>query len=66
MAALPIIKHFEVFKDLLPGLLPPPVQARMNQLPFQGTEEALGADVVLAIPFSRHADVLPAAVSACW
>lgn len=28
----------------------------MNQFPFQGTEEALDAGFVLAIPFSRHAD----------
>lgn len=28
----------------------------MDQLPFQGTEEALDAGVVPAIPFSRHAD----------
>lgn len=51
-----MIKHFEVFNDLLQGHLPRLIQAMMNQLPFQGPEEALDAGVVSAIPLSRHAD----------
>ena len=56
MAAPPIINHFEVFKDLLPDLLPRSVEAMLNQFPFHGTEEALDAGVVPAIPLPRHAD----------
>ena len=55
MAALPIIEHFEVFKDLLRGLFPCVVLTMMNELPFQGTKEALDAGVVSAIPCATHA-----------
>lgn len=56
MASLPVIKHFEVFKDLLLRLLPRPVLAMMNEFPFHGAKEALDAGVVPAIPLPRHAD----------
>ena len=55
MAALPIIKHFKVFKDLLLGFLPCPVLAMMNQFPFQRAEEALNAGVVPTVSSTRHA-----------
>ena len=53
MAALPIIKHFEIFEDLLRGLFPGLILAMMNAFPLQGAQEALDAGVVLAIPSTR-------------
>lgn len=55
MAALPIIKYFEIFKDLLLGLFPCVVLTMMNEFLFQGTKEALDAGVVPAISFATHA-----------
>jgi hypothetical protein len=50
VAALPIIEHFKVLKDLLPGFLPRPVLAMMNEFPFQGAKEALDAGIVPTVP----------------
>jgi len=55
VAALPIIKHFEVFKDLLPGFLPCAVLAMMNEFPFQRAEETLHAGIIPAVASARHA-----------
>lgn len=55
VAALPIIKHFEIFKDLLLGLVSCEVLSMMNEFPFQGAKEALDAGVVPAIAFAAHA-----------
>ncbi len=55
VAALPTIKHFEIFKDLLLGPVSCGVLSMMNEFPFQGAKEALDAGVVSAITFAAHA-----------
>ena len=55
MLALPVIKHFDVLEDLLLGLLPGLKTAMMDQLRFEGMEEALGRGVVPAVAFATHA-----------
>ncbi len=59
MAALSIIKHFEIFKDLLRGLLPCVILTMMNAFPFQGPKETLDAGVVPAITLATHAGKEP-------
>jgi hypothetical protein len=54
VAALPIIKHFEVFNDLLLGFLPCSVVTLMNQFPRQRAEEAFHADIIPKIPSTPH------------
>lgn len=55
MAALPIIKHFEVFKDLRLGLFSCVVLTMIDQFSFQGAKEALDADIVPTASSPRHA-----------
>lgn len=55
MAALSIIKHFEIFKDLLLGLFSCVVLTMMNEFPFQGAKEALDAGIVPTVSSPRHA-----------
>ena len=45
MLALPVIKHFDVLEDRLLDLLPGLETAMMDQLRFEGMEEALGRGV---------------------
>lgn len=55
MAALPILKYFNLFNDLLRGLFPCVIVRMMNEFTFQGTKEAFDAGVVPAIPCATHA-----------
>lgn len=55
MAALSIIKHFEIFNDFLCGLVSCGVLTMMNEVPFQGTKEALDAGIVPTGSSPRHA-----------
>ena len=55
MLALPVIKHFDVLEDLLPGLFPGLETAVMDQLRFEGVEKALSRSVVPAVALATHA-----------
>lgn len=55
VATLPIIKHFEIFKDFLLGLVSCEVLSMMKEFPFHGAKEALDAGVSPAIAFAAHA-----------
>ena len=51
----PIIKHFNVLKDVLGRLVPCAVLARVDEFALQCPEEALHAGIVPTVPPSRHA-----------
>jgi len=66
VAAPPIVKHFEVFKDLLPGFLPCAVLTMMNEFPFQRAEEAPHTDIIPAVPRRDMLPMISAVVRQSW
>lgn len=55
MDALTIIEPFDVFKDLASCLITGAIPLVGEQFILQGTEEALGDRVVVAVPLPAHA-----------
>jgi hypothetical protein len=54
MAPLPIVKHFDVVKDLSPSFLSGVKMLSMNQFHLEGVEEAFRLGIILTIPLPAH------------
>jgi hypothetical protein len=54
MASLPIVKHFNIVKDLAQSLLTGVIRPAMNEFHFKRVKEAFGHSIVPAILSSIH------------
>ena len=54
MAALPIIEHLDVFKDILPRLFTGRITPMVHQLTLERSEETFDAGVVPAVALATH------------
>lgn len=54
LLSYPVVKDFDVFRDLVFGLFPGSESAVMYQFSLQGTPTAFYRRVVPAVPFATH------------
>jgi hypothetical protein len=54
MAPLPVVKNFNVVKDIPSSFLTRVVVPAMNKLHLEGVEKALGHSVIPTIPLPAH------------
>ncbi len=59
MASLPIIKHFDIVKDLGLSLLACLIVPAMNEFHLQRVEEAFGHRIIPTIPLAAHTALNP-------
>jgi hypothetical protein len=54
MAPLPIVKHFDVFKNFSLSFLSGVIMPSMDQFHLEGVEEAFGHGIILTISLPAH------------
>lgn len=54
MQALPVVEHFDVFKNAGPGLCARVIALKIDQLGLQGMEKALGHGIVVTVACAAH------------
>jgi len=54
MASLPVVKDFDIVKELRSGFLPDVVVPIMNQFHLEGVEETFSHRVIPTIPLPTH------------
>jgi len=55
MPSLTIIKHFNIFKNALPGFCPHHVSMKVHMLCLQRMKKTLCCSIVIAVTFPAHA-----------